>query len=73
MMRELSELNFRSRFIDELEGEADTPNFSRQVPNVAYSLVHPLAVNAPRLLAWSKQCAALLDLAHDFWEHKNSI
>ena len=63
MMRELSELNFRSRFIDELEGEADTPNFSRQVPNVAYSLVHPLAVNAPRLLAWSKQCAALLDLA----------
>jgi len=63
MMRELSELNFRSRFVDELEGEADTPNFSRQVPNVAYSLVHPLAVNAPRLLAWSKECAALLDLA----------
>ncbi|MCE2714256.1 MAG: YdiU family protein [Acidibacter sp.] len=63
MMRELSDLNFHSRFVDELEGEADAPTFSRQVPNVAYSLVRPEAVSAPRLLAWSEECASLLDLA----------
>lgn len=63
MTRKLSDLNFHSRFVDELEGEADAPSFSRQVPNVAFSRVRPEAVSTPRLLAWSEDCAALLDLA----------
>ncbi len=73
MMRELSDLSFSSRFVDELEGEVDAPNVSRQVPNVAYSLVQPEAVKAPRLLAWSDECAALLNLAKPATEGHSSI
>ncbi len=63
MIRELSNLHFQSRFVDELVGEVDSPNFSRQVPNVAYSRVQPEPVSAPRLLSWSDECAALLGIA----------
>ena len=73
MMRELSDRNFHSRFVDELEGEADAPTFSRQVPNVAYSLAQPEAVSSPRLLAWSEECAALLDLAKPASDRDRSV
>lgn len=73
MARELSDLNFRSRFVDELAGEVDAPNFSRQVPNVAYSLVQPEAVSSPRLLAWSEECAALLNLAKPATDGDRSV
>jgi uncharacterized protein YdiU (UPF0061 family) len=63
MMRALSDWHFQSRFVDELEGELDSLNFSRQVPNVAYSLVRPEPVSAPRLVAWSDECAAMLGVA----------
>ena len=73
MMRELSSLHFRSRFVDELVGELEAPNFSRQVPNVAYSLVRPEPVVAPRLLAWSDECAARLGVAKPITDQSTEV
>jgi len=62
MRRDLSDVHFYSRFVDELVGEPEMPCFSRQVPNVAYSFARPERVSAPQLLAWSDECGALLGL-----------
>ena len=55
-------LNFNNRFQRELPGEADAPNRVRQVAHVCWSGVLPTPVAAPRLLAYSAEMAASLDL-----------
>lgn len=55
--------NFANRFTRGLPGDAETENRRRQVFGACYSRVHPTAVRAPRLIAYSREVAALLDLS----------
>ncbi len=54
-------LNFDNRFVAELPGDPESANTRRPVHGAAWSRVAPTPVAAPRLLAWSKEVAALLD------------
>ena len=54
---------FDNRFTRELPADPETRNFRRQVPGACFSRVQPLAVTAPRLVAWSREVAGLLDLS----------
>lgn len=55
-------LRFDNRFLAELPGDPNAANTRRQVHGAAWSRVQPTPVAAPRLLAWSPEVAALLDL-----------
>jgi len=59
---DLSTREFDDSFIRALSSDPETRNFVRQVPGVSYSRVTPTGVSAPRLLAWSADCAELLGL-----------
>ena len=58
-------LSFDNRFITELPGDPRHAPGIREVRNALYSRVDPTPVAAPRLLAWSPETAALLDLGKD--------
>jgi uncharacterized protein YdiU (UPF0061 family) len=60
---DLSALQFDNSFVRGLPSDRDTRNFVRQVPGASYSRVTPTPTSAPRLLAWSGDCAALLEIA----------
>jgi len=60
---DLAELEFDDSFARTLQGDPETRNFVRQVSGASYSRVTPTPVAAPRLLAWSDDCAALLGLS----------
>lgn len=60
---QLSELPFEQRLVSELPGEAEAAPFPHQVHGACYSRVRPTPVAAPKLLAWSEDCAALLGLS----------
>ena len=69
-MRALSDIEFFSRYVEELPGESSGELAPRAVPGVSYSRVLPTPVAAPRLLAWSHSCGAELGMtapsdAHD--------
>ena len=53
---------FGDTFVRALPPDPEPRNFVRQVRGASYSLVKPTPVSAPRLLAWSDDCAALLGL-----------
>jgi uncharacterized protein YdiU (UPF0061 family) len=55
-------LSFDNRFLRELPGDADTRNQPRQVTGACWSAVSPTPVAAPRLIAYSHEVAAALDL-----------
>jgi len=55
-------LRFDNRYARELPADPSTHAGRRQVPGALYSQVQPTPVAAPRLLAWSRECAALLGL-----------
>lgn len=55
-------LTFDNRFLADLPGDPEAGNHRRQVHGAAWSRVAPTPVAAPRLLAWSPEVAALLDL-----------
>ncbi len=54
---------FANRFTRDLPADAETENRRRQVFGACYSRVHPTAVRAPRLIAYSREVAELLDLS----------
>jgi uncharacterized protein YdiU (UPF0061 family) len=56
-------LNFDNRFVRELPADPSQEPGRRQVHGALYSRVHPTPVAAPRLVAWSRECADLLGLA----------
>ncbi len=58
----LSALRFDNAFLRELPADPETVNARRQVFGACYSRVQPTPVRAPTLLAYSPECAALLDL-----------
>jgi uncharacterized protein YdiU (UPF0061 family) len=55
-------LRFDNRFVRELPADPSTEPGRRQVHGALYSRVQPTAVTAPRLVAWSRECADLLGL-----------
>ena len=57
----LDELRFDNRYAAELPGDPIAANTRRQVA-ACYSPVLPTPVRAPRLVGWSAEAAALLDL-----------
>jgi uncharacterized protein YdiU (UPF0061 family) len=61
----LESLIFDNRFINHLPGDPEAENFRRQVKNASYSIVQPARVRNPRLVAASREAAALLDLSMD--------
>jgi uncharacterized protein YdiU (UPF0061 family) len=60
---DLSTLDFDDSFTRTLPADPEGRNFVRQVAAASYSRVIPTIVSAPRLLAWSDDCAALLGLS----------
>ncbi len=56
---------FDNRFVRELPGDPVSDRRPRQVTGAAWSSVSPTPVPAPRLLSWSPEAAALLDLDAD--------
>jgi len=60
---DLSTLEFDDSFTRSLPADPEGRNFVRQVAAAAYSRVVPTTVSAPRLLAWSDDCAELLGLS----------
>ena len=55
-------LNFDNRFLRELPGDPLHSNVPRQVFGACWTPVAPLPVAAPRLIAYSREVAAALDL-----------
>jgi len=55
-------LRFDNAFVRELPGDPEQDNRARQVQGALYTRVAPTAVAAPRLLAYSLEVAALLDI-----------
>jgi serine/tyrosine/threonine adenylyltransferase len=60
---DLSTLDFDDSFTRALSADPEARNFVRQVSVANYSHVAPTPVSAPRLLAWSDDCAALLGMS----------
>lgn len=61
----LNTLNFDNAFVRELPCDPERANFRRQVTSACYSLVQPVTVSNPRLVAYSKEAAALLNLSEE--------
>ena len=55
-------LRFDNRFVSDLPGDPIRGPGVREVRGALYSHVNPTPVAAPRLLAWSREVAGLLDL-----------
>ena len=61
----LAALRFDNRFAAELPADPEPENFRRQVSKACYSAVAPMPVASPKLIGWSPDAAALLDLPAD--------
>ncbi len=61
-MDALASLQFDNRFAAELPADPEPSNFRRQVAEACYSRVQPTPVAGPRLVAWSREAAELVDL-----------
>ena len=61
----LAALGFDNRFAAELPADPEPSNFRRQVAKACYSRVEPTPVTRPKLIGWSPEAAALLDLPAD--------
>ena len=59
----LSTLNFDNSFIKSLPADAITANHRRQVSSACYSFVEPTNVTSPKLVAFSREVAELLELS----------
>jgi serine/tyrosine/threonine adenylyltransferase len=56
-------LNFDNRFLNTLPGDANVSNHSRQVHGAFWSRVTPTRVQAPSIIAYSTEVAAMLALS----------
>ncbi|HRA89275.1 MAG TPA: protein adenylyltransferase SelO family protein, partial [Planctomycetaceae bacterium] len=61
----LNNLNFDNQFTRNLPADPNAVNSRRQVRNACYSRVLPTRVADPKLIAWSKDVADLLDIDGD--------
>ena len=58
-------LNFDNKFTRNLPADPNAFNSRRQVRNACYSRVMPTKVSDPKLIAWSREVAELLDIGGD--------
>lgn len=65
---DLNSLRFDNRFIRELPGDPESDNYRRQVYGSCYSLVQPTPVKQPKLIAYSAEMAAELELSSQICE-----
>jgi uncharacterized protein YdiU (UPF0061 family) len=65
MNETISALRFDNAFVRELPGDPSTAPHSRQVYDAAFSRIHPTPVASPRLIAWSREVAALVGFTPD--------
>ena len=63
----LARLRFDNRFTRELPADPLEGGTTRPVNRAAYSRVQPLAVPAPRIIAWSPEVSAQLGLDDGVW------
>jgi len=63
----LGALNFDNRFTRELPADTTAENFVRTIKGACFSRVQPTPVAAPRLVAYSREVAELLDIARRAW------
>jgi uncharacterized protein YdiU (UPF0061 family) len=56
-------LKFDNKFVRELPGDQQADNYRRQVTGACYSRVQPTQVADPKLVVYSREAAALLDLS----------
>jgi uncharacterized protein YdiU (UPF0061 family) len=63
MYSTLDELKFDHSFISELPADSETENYCRQVTGACYSLVEPIQVKRPQLVAYSPEVAEVLNLS----------
>jgi uncharacterized protein YdiU (UPF0061 family) len=59
-------MHFANRFVRSLPADPVAENRRRQVHGALHSRVQPTPVAAPRLLAWSREVAALLGLSEEY-------
>ena len=62
---QLDSVNFDNQFVRSLPADPNGVNSRRQVRNACYSRVLPTKVADPKLIAWSKEVADLLDIDGD--------
>ena len=61
----LKSLVFDNSFVEQLPADPQPDNYRRQVSNACYSKVQPTKVDAPKLVAYSRETAELLNLSED--------
>ena len=61
----LNSLNFDNQFTRNLPADPNAVNSRRQVRNACYSRVQPTSVADPKLIAWSREVAELLEIEGD--------
>jgi uncharacterized protein YdiU (UPF0061 family) len=61
-----SPFTFDNRFVQTLPADPVMTNQPRQVPGACYSWVTPTPVSDPKLLAWSREMAELLELPREY-------
>ena len=59
----LDKLTFDNQFVLQLPADPNQNNTPRQVLNACYSWVNPAQVQAPKMVAYSKEVAELIDLS----------
>ena len=64
----LDTLTFDNRFTRELPADLETENYRRQVRDACYSRVKPTPVSNPKLVAYAKEVANLIDLSQEACE-----
>ncbi|MDM8535195.1 YdiU family protein [Desulfobacterales bacterium HSG17] len=64
----IESIKFDNRFVRELPEDPETTNTRRQVLSSCYSRVKPAIVSSPKLVAYSREVAALLGLSREFCE-----
>jgi uncharacterized protein YdiU (UPF0061 family) len=57
---DLSELSFGDRFVRDLPADPEPRNVPRRAPGACYTLVDPMPVASPALLAWSDAVGRML-------------
>ena len=55
-------IEFQSSFVEKLPGDTEFDNYPRQVINSCYSFALPKPVENPSLVAFSEDCARLIDI-----------
>jgi len=61
----LESLVFDNSFVEKLPADPQPNNYRRQVSNACYSKVQPTKVSAPKLVAYSRETAELLNLSEE--------